>query len=545
MAKGSRLIPTEATPVGTPAASRSPSPLLQVAGAGPSIVKKQTSKATATSVAHGFTAVPVRVGDEHQQHVYLRRKQLEDGEAGGSSIGSQTIFAVNLPSASTQDSVKRGIQDLLDARSAATASLRAKGKGKAVDREPSLLVQNIDFVQPLHSSKRTITLLEKEGIVRPEDLLASATAGNGASTSNKSPATTTIHPLFISSDITLAEALAHLHPTSSTLKAHITLSSSRAVQVLLAEKPSWELTNWPSNGRAQPTHQSVSATLSTNLEFVPKQLRKGKKASRSTDEILHDLSRPSLDNVKLHVDTWMAHFDASSPSKTSAASRAADSAAAAAEAEPKSNRQRKREAAAKAEKLAALERKKAIKKRRLYDDDFKDPAADEDGWITVTADHGVKGRSGIDGGSDSEIEDEEEIRRAELEGFASGKRSVGIARKAFVKQQEDELKVQRERERLALNAKLGITDGEQGSTGEANDAAAVEADDSRGGGRGKRKKKSRGIELNMYGFHKREENKQSQFPSQSRACFGLIFLSTKTSAICESVLRRTRPGLQR
>ena len=505
MAKGSRLIPTEATPVATPAASRSPSPALPRAG--------KPRKANATSVAHGFLAVPVRVHDS-EQYIFLRRQQIEDGEAGSSSASkpANTIFAVNLPFGSTEDAVKRGVQDLLNARQQAAASLIAKGKGKAVEGETSLAVEIVEFVVPPLASRKALTLLEEEGIVKPEDLLAGA--GNAQGSSDKTAAP--IHPLFISSDITLQEALAHIRPSPSTLKAHITLSSARAVQLLLAEKPSWQVTEWPSTSRAQPAHQGISATLSTNLALLPGQLRKGKKAARTTDEILHDLSRPSLDNVKLHVDTWMAHFDSTAPVKPTPAAklaqaRAEAAAAAAAAAEPKSKRQQKREAAAKAEKVAALERQRAIKKRRLYDDDFKDPAADEDGWITVTADHGVKGRSGIDGVDDDEIEDEEEMRKAELEGFATGKRSVGIARRAFVKQQEEELKAEREKERKTLNAKLGITEADDGTSASTAGLPGVDEDDSRGGGRGKRKKKSRGIEVNMYGFHKREENKQSMW----------------------------------
>jgi hypothetical protein len=214
----------------------------------------------------------------------------------------------------------------------------------------------------------------------------------------------------------------------------------------------------------------------------------------------------------------MKVFDADVKSRTGPARKAAAAAAAAQAAleaqaaAPKSRRALKRAAVEKAAKLATLQRNKEIKKRRLYDDDFADPAADADGWITVTA-GGTKGRSGIDGDDDEEVEDEEDIRQAELEGFASGKRSVPVAQKAFVKAQEEQVRLQREKERRALNVKLGIEDAQADETADADRAKRAEflqdAMESRGGGRGKKKKGTRGVEMNMYGFHKREATKKS------------------------------------
>lgn len=549
----SRLIPTEATPVSSRAATPEPS---SKTAAAPKISKargiESSSSSTITSavriavkarpsqVANGFTALPVALQpsvpglQSVTQHIYFRRKTDTGSEdaatstSTASSSSSNIIFAVNLPYGSTEAIIKQGVEDLIKARIGGTdgsSSSAGKGKGRASDLLNGSvgIVESVEFVHP-SISHRNDSILEREGIVHPSTLLKRQEMEELSKMENLSKKQKKtlqlqlqqqqqliegeqdlkkrIHPLFVSADITTQEALDHLFPTSSTLKAHIILSSSKAVQALLNDKTasSWTMTTWPST--------AWSSTESSE---------KGKE-SRTRDEILFDMARPSADSVKLHVDDWMKVFDEAHPNKTALARKAAELAAEEAS-QPKSKRAQAREAAAKAVKQAEYARKKAIKKRRIYDDDFDEPEADADGWVTVTA-GGMKGRSAADGGDDeeSQFEDEEEMRQAELEGFVSGKRSVGIARKDFIKEKERELAEERRKALAALNNKLGIETGLQdGDTTMAVDGVGVlpgeDEDVSRGGGRGRKKKmkKSRGIEVNMYGFHRRQESKKSKF----------------------------------
>jgi hypothetical protein len=562
----SRLIPTEATPVSSRNATPEPTPAASTRKSAKASTSKlgtaaSSSIATAAAnvaptssnkpkkvhsaqVANGFVALPVALSPfvpglaNITQHIYLRRKVVvvdnavdntTDDIVTPSSSSEHVVFAVNLPYGSTEDSIKQGFEALLKARSPASSSssLASKGKGKAKEdvNSTSLSVEKVEFVKSTH--QRIPTVLETEGITHPNDLLKQQeveqlsklenlskkqkkalqqmkadqqavveSTSNGESSSSLSK--NRIHPLFISSDITLAEAVDLLFPTSSTLKAHITLSSSKAVQVLLNDKPtsSWTITSWPS-----------APVSGLTLDGKP---------AKARDEILFDLARPSADSVKIHVDDWMKVFDEEHPTRIALALRAAQ---AAEDALPKSKRAQARETAAKATAKAKLDRKKALKRRRVYDDDFDEPEADADGWITVTA-AGVKGRGGqAEGGEDDDagmLEDEEDIRQAELEGFVSGRRTVGIARKDFIKEKAKEIAEDRKKQLLLLNNKLGVGEDDKIDS-EAATAAKMLLDDeeedaSRGGGRGRKKKmkKSRGIEMGMYGFERREQSKKSK-----------------------------------
>lgn len=555
----SRLIPTEATPVSSRAATpeqsattATTSKTSKVRAVEPSTIAaaapRKPNKARPSQVANGFIALPVALESSIPglqnvtQHIYLRRKTESGNEdatqqpasstSTGSSNSNNTIFAVNLPYGSTEAIIKQGIEDLIKARTGSVdgnnSTATGKGKGKASDLSNGSVgsVESVEFVQS-SISHRSDSILEREGIVHPSTLLKKQELEQLLNMENLSKkqkkalhlqqqqqqqqleeldseqgAKNRIHPLFVSADITTKEALDHLFPNSSTLKAHITLSSVKAVQLLLNEKvtSSWSMTTWPS------TAWKTGESLETKTE------------TRTRDEILFDVARPSAESVKLHVDDWMKVFDEANPNRAASARRAAELAAEEAS-QPKSKRAQAREAAAKAAKQADYARKKAIKKRRIYDDDFDEPEADADGWITVTA-GGMKGRSAADGGDDEDdqFDDEDEIRQAELEGFVSGKRSVGIARKDFVKDKERELAEERKKALAALNNKLGIDTGSQNDDASmAIDGSGVlpeeDEDVSRGGGRGRKKKmkKSRGIEVNMYGFQRRQESKKSEF----------------------------------
>lgn len=531
----SRLIPTEATPVSSRAATPEPAAKVskpaRIASTFASVAAPlKAVKARPAQVANGFLALPVALTpsvpglEGVTQHIYLRRKvdtadnadnHEQSTSTASASTSAYTIFAVNLPYGSTEASIKEGIQDIVKARS--SSSSQEKGKGKASDLGLEDVVETVEFVHSSHTH-RGKSVIETEGILHPSALLKQQEVEQLSKqenltkkqkkalqlqlqqqkelAQNNESLEKRIHPLFVSSDITTQEALDHLFPSSSTLKAHITLPSAKAVQILLNDKAtsSWPMTSWPSN----------SWTIDTTS-----------KQARTRDEILFDLARPSVDSVKLHVDDWMKAFDEANPGKTALARRAREAAAAEA-ALPKSKRAQAREAAEKAAKQAEFARKKALKRRRVYDDDFDEPEADADGWITVSA-GGLKGRSALDEGGEGEIEDEEERRQAELEGFVSGKRSVGIARKDFVKDQEKLIAEERQKALAALNNKLGI-DGEAGQDDApmAVDGAGSFLDEdedvSRGGGRGRKKKmkKSRGIEMGMYGFHRREESRKSE-----------------------------------
>lgn len=546
----SRLIPTEATPVSsranTPEPSKKTSTTLRASKAAattssvktqdPLVVNAKVPKARPSQVANGFIALPVALLPKVPglqgvtQHIYIRRKvdstpgEEEAAEQSTSSISASkstnVLFAVNLPHGTTEASIKQGIEGLIKARSSNISTSPEKGKGKASDLSNGQdIVDSVEFVHsvpPSHRNNKSV--IETEGIVHPSTLLKKQEMEQLSKMENLSKKqkkalqlqleqqkqeleedkASRIHPLFVSTDITTQEALDHLFPSSSTLKAHITLSSSKAMQILLNDKATsgWTMTTWPST--------SWTSSISDSRQV------------KTRDELLFDMARPAAESVKLHVDDWMKAFDEANPGKTALARRAA--AAAAAEAElPKSKRAAAREAAAKAAKQAEFARKKAIKKRRIYDDDFDEPEADADGWVTVTA-GGLKGRSAAEAGEEGEFEDEEEVQQAELEGFLSGKRSVGIARKEFIKEKEKEIQEERKKALAALNNKLGIDGADNhDTTAMAVDGAGVgledEDDVSRGGGRGRKKKmkKSRGIEVNMYGFHRREESRKSKF----------------------------------
>ncbi|KAK9897013.1 hypothetical protein P389DRAFT_209575 [Cystobasidium minutum MCA 4210] len=540
MARSLRLIPTEATPVSSRAATPEQQPAKKLVKTGrtanasvsAAAVPAKPAKARATPVANGFIALPVALQpsvpglEGLTQYIYLRRKvdsvdNANDFDQSTSSAtastSAHTIFAVNLPHGSTEANIKEGIQAIVKARSSSTSGAQEKGKGKASDLGFGDIVESVEFVYST-ATHRGKSVIEAEGIVHPSTILKKQemeqlsrqenltkkqkkalqlqlqqqkeqAANDGASEKR-------IHPLFVSADITTQEAVDHLFPSSSTLKAHITLTSSKAVQLLLNDKStsSWTMTSWPRD----------SWTIDTSSS----------KQSRTRDEILFDLARPSADSVKLHVDDWMKAFDEANPGKSALARRAREAAAAEA-ALPKSKRAQAREAAEKAAKQAEYARKKALKRRRVYDDDFDEPEADADGWVTVTA-GGLKGRSAEEI-AEGEFEDEEERRQAELEGFVSGKRSVGIASKDFIKEQERAMSEERKKALAALNNKLGISgENDQDGTAMAVDGtpgftAEEEEDASRGGGRGRKKKmkKSRGIEMGMYGFARREGSKKN------------------------------------
>jgi hypothetical protein len=489
-----KLIPTE---VATPLASPPPA---------------SRRKVRPVAVAGSFQALPVQLSSSKvagvssiQQWIYVRKREDDQDPEAAASSQSQagcTVFAVNLPSGSSEDEVKQGFQDLLKAR-LETASLRdnAKGKGREVDLASVVgckLVQN-----PV---KRPVTLLEAEGIAKSQVLVGRdethSTINTKGNKKGKKEAETAskleenpIHPLFISDDIDVQTAVEHLYPSTSTLKAHVTFSSAKAVSILLNPSSSWRITAWPDTSAVgHNDHDASFISLGGSASSAKKQPR-----HRTTDEILYDLSRPSLASVKLHVDDWMRAFDAKDPAAVAAKARS--SAAAAAE-EPKSKRAQNREALARATAKADMERKKAIKKRRLYDDDYAAPEVDADGWTTV-ARGGRYGRSAAEeAGGDSEMifEDEEEINRAQLEGFASGKRSVGVASKNFAKELEEEREIAVAR----LNAELGI--GPPVPPKQPSNVAG--GDESRGTSRGQKKKKSGGVEVGMYGFQRKQENKK-------------------------------------
>ena len=484
-----------------------------------------SSRVKAIQANNGFLAIPVKLSaipglPDSTQYVYIRRKQVEDDVEGeGESESEKTLFAVNLPYGSSEQSIKLGFQTLLEARAASivSASGPKSGKGKTRETKESEsgmgTVEEVDFVK-FKVGKRGQTLLETEGIAHPDALLSTSTnaESNGKDHHKKNKKAKTVqeaasteqpvHPLFISAEIDITASSAHFSSSPSTLKAHISFSSPRSISYLLNTTQNWHITAWPS-ASASDDHTGLTNTslASTSLH---------EKRKRTTDEILYDLSRPSLESVKLHVDDWMRFFDATQPPASKAVTTLSNSAE-----QPKSKRAIAREAVAKAQAKALMERKKAIKKRRLYDDDYALPEVDEDGWTTVSR-GGRYGRSAIERaveGDDALVEDEEEIRKAELEGYASGKRSVGVARSAFVKAEEAELREERRRDLAKLNAKLGIATSAdlEGSKDLVElDELGLEKDDSRGGGRGKRKKRSRGVEVAMYGFQRREDSKDSE-----------------------------------
>lgn len=638
--RGRGLIPTEATPESTP-----PPPSSTAAAAAAAATRQGPSTVQAVQVHNGFLGLPVRLPtsgttvwrskkqrqqqtvDEEpvKQWIYMRKKEEEEVEVARTqaddpspssnpaadiakpSTAGATVFAVNLPFGSTVSSVKRGLQDLIDARRSSSSSSTTttttarilgsrssssskssrslipkdkggKGKGRARELDFQSLVDedgddgrelstssssittpdvlDVEFVHPAHSRKRPdgTSLLEAEGIYHPSILLAKSSshdsvqddAGtNGQPVSKRAkkakrarlakaaaadadaagPVQPSIHPLLLSDTLDLQQALAHLHPGTSTVKAHITLASTSALATLLAPSPSstWSLTTWPeSSYPADSPPDGVTGGVNQQTSD---------RTSTTRDEMLFDLSRPSLSHLKLHADEWMKAFDARHPRPSSApgAGRGQEEE----EVPTKSKRAKAREAAAKKAKREELQKEKAIKKRRVYDDDFESAEADPDGWTTVTR-GGRYGRSAADE-EDEEmmgIVDREDMRRAELEGFASGRRSVGVASRDFIRAEDARVKAERRRELLALNNKLGIT-APAGSdenaapglilppsstpdTGTFDDELGQlvqeegQQETSRGSGRGQKKKKSRGIEVGMYGHQKREENKKRE-----------------------------------
>lgn len=518
----SRLIPTQATPIPSPSGTPPPAALKSAAKASFDISSKSTVNKSLPSisrkikpavVSNGFVALPVALDtgvpglDVITQHLYLRRKaETSVAEPSTSSGGteqeysmtaSRTVFAVNLPHGSTEQDVKSCFEALVKARAAVLLSSE-KAKGKAKETNLDFSVEAVEFVHPTVNAyaRNETSLLSSECISLPDTLTQlsgfddlkdgegatskkSKTAPKQAASTQETKQPTSIHPLLVSSDVTTEQAKQHLFPSASTIKAHVVMSSNRAVSILLNERASWSITTW-STTRRQDKH--------------------------TRDRILYDLSRPSLDSAQLHADDWMKRFDLEHSPAHANSALAQDEA-------PKSKRAQAREAAAKAEKLAELQKRKAIKRRRLYDDDYAEPEADADGWVTVAA-GGGRGRSAQDTTGDGEIEDDEEVREAQLEGFASGKRSIGVAKREFVKDQETQIKEERRRQMAMLNAKLGIsTEEDDAALANANSGIPQEdEDDSRGGGRGRKKKmkKSRGIEMNMYGFQRRHDSKQGK-----------------------------------
>jgi len=466
----------------------------------PPSLKRKSSRPV--PVSNGFLALPVLLASDVEgirevvQHVFVRRKDDESNE----EEGNRTLFAVNIPYGSSEDSVRKAFDEILRVR-------RERAKVKGASQGGSRGVETVELITTRAGGRSRTTLLETEGITDPASLLEEQeTAEQEKQTSKKGKKKArqaqeveqktekkpSIHPLFLSSDLSLSRALQHLQPSPSTLKAHVTFSSLQDISLLLSittTTTSFPLTVWPSSPVPVP--------------------------EVTTDEAIYALSRPSLSTVKLHTDDWMRHFDSLHPPSNATASTSANL-----DDVPKSKRALAREAVARTKALSELERKKAIRNRRIYDDDFLPAEADPEGWVTVSR-GGKYGRSKDDenvGGGEAEAEaevtDEEELRQAEREGFVSGKRSVGVASREFVVEQE-RLKTERKREIQKLEARIGAGSGfvDDDDDNDINDDGLSKSkegeDDSRGSGRGRKKKKTGGYEMAMYGFNRKYEQSKS------------------------------------